>query len=160
MSTNTNVFPLRPHQQAPSWRARLVVVASYWVAAIKFPSIGPDLLIDLVMIAGLLYWALVHHRKHWVPYFVRFHWLQLLMLMLFVGVGFAILGAFIQMLISILPLVGINALSNKYLLFIINTVMLLGLMVKFGLLFIMGCGVLVGKTPNVPALTDQARQWT
>jgi uncharacterized membrane protein YwzB len=155
-----NVVPLRPHEKAPSWGSRLLVLTSYWLVAWLFPRVQPEELINLVLLLGLAYWALINHRKHWAPYFVRYHWVQIMVLMVLLGIAFAVLGEFVRLVLTALPLVGLAMPA------VLATVAKVGdaleatgMLIKLFVPMFLGLAVLFNKSPQVPVASAQARQW-
>lgn len=159
MSSRSNVLPLRPYQQAPSWWTKLVVVATYWLVAYVLPRFQSGEVINVLMLLAIAYWALVYNRKQWVPYYIRYHWLQVLLIIAFLGIGAAILGALINTCISILPIVGLDKMANQALYYTRASVAMISGVIMFGVPFVMGLGALFGKNPTLPSVSDQARQW-
>jgi hypothetical protein len=159
MTTRSNVLPLRPYLQATSWRAKLVVVVLYWGLCFFLPSLQPSEAIDLVFILAIAYWALVHHRKHWVPHYVRYHLLQALMMILLLGVCLGIIGAFINTVFSILPILGLGQLLNGTLYSINLWLKAITSLLLFVIPFVLGFAALLGKNPSLPSISEQARRW-
>jgi uncharacterized membrane protein len=157
MTPYTNVLPLRPYQQAPTWWARLGVVALYWLMAVYAPR-QPWEALSVVFWLGLAYWILVHHRKHWLPFFVRFHLLQSLMLMAIMGIASGILFALLDLLASLLPILGLQSLMVKALPWMQTGISVLVLAVTFLVPFALGVATLLGKNLSLPTVSDQARQ--
>jgi hypothetical protein len=154
-----NVYPLRPHEMAPGWGSRLLAVGSYMATAALFPRIQHDELINLLMLMGIAYWAFVGQRKHAVPYYVRYHWLQIIVLMLLLGILCAIATEAVQLVVAALPLLGIAAFTSLPAMWALkltaSACMLIKLFVPFGL----GLACLVNKSPQLPVVSVQARQW-
>ena len=157
MSNFANVLPLRPYQQAPSWWARLGVVAVYWLLAVYSPR-QPWEALGLVFWLGLAYWVLVYHRKQWLPYYVRFHLLQSLFLMVIMGLGSGIMFAILDLLASFLAIVGLQNLVVKGLPWLQAGASVLVLSITFLVPFALGLAALFGKNLSLPGLTDQARR--
>ncbi|MEB3245472.1 MAG: hypothetical protein VKJ06_05745 [Vampirovibrionales bacterium] len=114
-----NIYPFRPKNgqsgrataaRGSRWPGRFLCVAAYLLVAFKFEPTA-DVATTLLMLLGLGYWAIIHHRRVQTAYETRFHLLQSLMLMLFSAIVFQILVALCSTLMYGFVLVGLGDLS-------------------------------------------------
>ncbi|MEB3206727.1 MAG: hypothetical protein VKK59_05190, partial [Vampirovibrionales bacterium] len=82
------------------WRwGRLACILAYAAVGLKFEALQASAF-TLMMLFGLGYWAIIHHRRITSAYETRFHLLQALLLMVFSSVIFQIIEALGHTIVS------------------------------------------------------------
>ncbi|MDX2084644.1 MAG: hypothetical protein SFZ03_04575 [Candidatus Melainabacteria bacterium] len=114
MRSNVYRFPPSPQGQYGEWRPRIIMALAYLALGYVFRGLDPSGL-TLLGIMGLLYWAFIRQRRLDVPFFIRFHLLQGLLLMLFLTLAFGLLSSLWQWVSALLLLFSLDDVSALWL---------------------------------------------
>ncbi len=159
------VYPFKAKASASSltargWRwGRLACILAYAAVGLKFEALQTSAF-TLMMLFGLGYWAIIHHRRISTAYETRFHLLQALLLMVFSSVLFQIMAALCHTIASGCLVFGMDDGPALLLVEFSNT--LLPEIARYTLIGFSALGsirVLRGKALALPWIGSPARFW-
>lgn len=156
----SNIRPFPPRPSGNEIGPRLAAAATYFLLGyfLQNPA-NMDIGLNLIFLMGILYWAFVHQKRVSSPYFFRLHFLQALVLFLFLILLFKILLNTILFLNALLELFGTDPWLTSGLseaLLIIPAVLTV---VFYGSGIVLALTALLGKSFRIPLVTDNARYW-
>ncbi|MBX2860597.1 MAG: hypothetical protein KTR14_05145 [Vampirovibrio sp.] len=100
-----------PVQNDTPWKERLLATAAYLFLGFALYT-APGSGLTLLLLMGLLYWIFVQQKRHRVPYFVRYHLLQAMVMFGLLLLGLELLGAVIRVVFTGAELVGLSSLLS------------------------------------------------
>ena len=156
MSPTSNVRPFVPRKpsgpETGEWQPRLL-------AAIAYLALGYFGNLNLIMLLGLLYWGLVQQRKQMVPFFLRFHLIQAMVLFLMLAIFWQLILSTLGLLNSTVELVGLRQSLSPMMLVAIFGVKLAVNWANLGFGAFLAVLARMGKSLTLPVVTQQARSW-
>jgi uncharacterized membrane protein len=161
----SNVRPFIPkHARGGGPRAeaighRILVAVSYLLLG-YYLRVPGEAQFNVLLVLGLLYWGLVHQRRHQIPEFLRFHWLQALLLFLMLYVVLNVLFAVLALAVSTLTLLGLKPLFGVTLETWPFWFGIFHALAMFCPCVVLALAALLGKSPSVPLVSQQARYWS
>ena len=155
----SNVRPFKRPDSSSPFQERVLAAVCYGAMAWLMTMVAVDRFL-VIMLLGVLYYAFVKRGTLSVPYFVRFHYLQSLVLCMLVYCTLLLLNHSVMLLESLFALIGITQYIQ-----VAFSPLLLGVhyLNLFGLLVIGLSQVVValfGKTPRIPLVTPNVLYWT
>jgi hypothetical protein len=158
----SNVRPFKPRKLAgpdtTEWMPRVLAATAYFALGYCFriPSEGH---INVLMLLGLLYWGVIQQRRQAVPFFLRFHLIQGLVLFLILTIGYQVLFSVIKLVQSVALVAGLGALLNPFISLGLTGAVFASVVLTAGLGAVLGVMALLGKSIPLPVVTQQAKLW-
>jgi hypothetical protein len=158
----SNVRPFKPRKltgpDTTEWMPRVLAATAYLALGYCFriPSEGH---INILMLLGLLYWGLIQQRRQAVPFFLRFHLIQGLVLFLILTIGYQVLFSVIRLVQSVVLVAGLGSLLNAGISLSLIGAQRGSIVITAGLGVVLGVMALLGKSLPLPVVTQQAKLW-
>ena len=157
----SNVRPFRPRvAAAPDWRARLSAVVIYLgLGAFLWYQMASDLPFGVFFLAGVFYAAFVHRGRVQWSYFLRYHFLQALMLFLMLYFGFYLLLLLFELVAGLTALTPLIADAKAPMMLAGLSLMLAGKGLFALAALSQALMAAIGKTPRIPVITPNVIYW-